>query len=493
MNYSIIKRTLGWLLLFEAIFLLVPTLTAVAYKEWDTLWAILASMGVCILVGACCLIGKLKSNALYAKEGMIIVASSWIVLSLFGALPFWFSREIPSYINALFETVSGFTTTGATIMPSGEAVEALPKSLLMWRSFTHWVGGMGVLVFIMAFLPLSGARNLHIMKAESPGPIVGKLVPKIRTTAKILYSIYFGLTMLQFVLLLCGKMSVFDALNAAFATAGTGGFSVKADGFAGYSSYIQWVVIVFMLLFSINFNSYFLILCGKLKEAFNLEVRVFLGIVFTAITVITINICMTSCALYHYTVGDGIRHAAFSVASVISTTGFATENFDIWPAFSKCILVLLMFIGACAGSTGGGIKVSRVVVLYKGATHEMKRALHPKQVKKISMDGHIVEHEVVRNTNAFIIIYILLILLSVLLVSLDSATAQVSKDALVTNFSAVAATINNNGPGLDAVGPAGNFAFYNPFSKLVFIFNMLAGRLELFPMLLLFHPATWKK
>ena len=496
MNFAIIKRTLGWLLIFEAIFMLVPTLTAVAYQEWATLNAIIASIAACLLVGVVCLIGKVKNNDVYAKEGMMIVASSWIVLSLFGALPFWFSREIPSYIDALFEAVSGFTTTGATIL-TGEGTAdgywAMSKSLLMWRSFTHWVGGMGVLVFIMAFLPLSGARNMHIMKAESPGPIVGKLVPRVRTTAKILYLIYFGLTVLEFVCLLCGKMPIFDALNTAFATAGTGGFAVKTDGFAGYSPYQQWVVTVFMLLFSINFNAYFLILCGKIKDAFNLEVRVFIGIVVAAIALITINVYTTACALYSYTFGEALRHSAFSLASVISTTGFATANFDLWPSFAKYILLFAMFIGACAGSTGGGVKVSRIVVLYKGATHEMKRALHPKQVKKISMDGRIVEHEVVRNTNAFIIIYMVVFIASLLLVSLDPATAAVSENALVTNFTAVLATLNNIGPGLDAVGPVGNFAFYNPFSQLVFIFNMLAGRLELFPMLILFHPATWKK
>ena len=479
--------------------MLVPTITAVVYAEWITLGAILASMGACLLVGAFCLMFKVKSDAIYAKEGMVIVASSWIVLSLFGALPFWFSREIPSYIDALFEAVSGFTTTGATILTGEVALGtadgylAMSKSLLMWRSFTHWVGGMGILVFIMAFLPLSGARNMHIMKAESPGPIVGKLVPRVRTTAKILYAIYFGLTVIEFVFLLCGKMPAFDALNTAFATAGTGGFSIKTDGFAGYSPYLQWVVTVFMLLFSINFNAYFLILCGKIKDAFNLEVRVFIGVVVAAIAVITLNVYTTATELYSYTFSEALRYSAFSLASVISTTGFATANFDLWPSFAKCVLILAMFVGACAGSTGGGIKVSRVVVLYKGATHEMKRALHPKQVKKISMDGRIVEHEVVRNTNAFIIIYILLFIVSMLLVMLDPATVQASTNPLVTNFTATLATLNNIGPGLDAVGPVGNFAFYNPFSKLVFIFNMLAGRLELFPMLILFHPSTWRK
>lgn len=486
MNYSIVKRVLGWLLVFEGIFLLVPTLTAVVYAEWVTLQSILATLLLCVALGGICMLGKPKSNAIYAKEGMVIVALSWIVLSAFGALPFWLSGAIPSYIDALFEATSGFTTTGATIFASGEAIEALPKSLLMWRSFTHWVGGMGVLVFIMAFLPLSGGRNMYIMKAESPGPVVGKLVPKVRQTAKILYGIYLALTVLMMLFLLCGGMPLFDTLNTAFATAGTGGFAIKADGFAGYSHYLQWVVTLFMLLFSLNFNAYFLILCGKIKAAFNLEIKVFLGIVIAAVTLITLNICLTASTLYDYAVGDAIRYSAFSVASVVSTTGFATANFDLWPAFSKFILVLCMFIGACAGSTGGGFKVSRVVVLYKGATHEMKRALHPKQVKKITMDGRIVEHEVVRNTNAYLVIYLLIFMASLFLVSL-------SCEDLVTNFTAVLATINNIGPGLGKVGPAGNFAFYSNFSKLVFVFDMLAGRLELFPMLILLRPATWKK
>ena len=443
------------------------------------------------------MLGKPKNNSIYAKEGLVIVALSWITLSIFGALPFWLSGAIPSYIDALFETVSGFSTTGATILSSGEAIEALPKSLLMWRSFTHWVGGMGVLVFIMAFLPLSGGRNMHIMKAESPGPTVGKLVPKVRKTAFILYSIYFGLTMLEFIFLLFARMSVYEALNIAFATAGTGGFSIKGDGFASYSPYVQWVVTAFMLLFSINFNAYFLILCGKLKEVFNLEIRVFITVVIVAIFAITVNLCVTLSTVYNYTVGEAIRHSAFSVAAVVSTTGFATTNFDLWPAFSKTILVLLMFMGACAGSTGGGMKVSRMVLLYKGATHELKRVAHPKQVKKISMDGRIVEHEVVRNTNAFLVVYIMVLIVSLLLISLDgmvaSYCAENGYDLLTTNFTAVVTTLNNIGPGLSAVGPAGNFACYSVFSKLVFIFNMLAGRLELFPMLLLFHPATWKR
>ncbi len=497
MNFAIIRRTLGWLLLFEAVFLLVPTVTALVYTEWDTLWAILISMGACAVVGGLCLIGKPKSNDIFAKEGMLTVALSWIVLSLFGALPFFISGEIPNYIDALFETVSGFTTTGATIMPSGEAVEALPKSLLMWRSFTHWVGGMGVLVFMMAILPLSGARNMHMMRAESPGPSVSKLVPKVRTTALILYGIYAAMTLLEFIFLIF-DMPLFDAINTAFATAGTGGFAIKADGFAGYSPYVQWVVAAFMFLFSINFNCYFLLLCKRVKDAFSLEVKTFVCIVVAAVVLITINLCTTATEAYGLTFGEALRHSAFTVSSLISTTGFSTENFDLWPAFSKTVLVLVMFIGACAGSTGGGIKVSRIIVLCKGAKHEVSRALHPKQVKKISMDGHIVEHEVVRNTNAYIIAYILIFVLSLLLVSLDNAGVTMvantaEHNAIVTNFTAVTATLNNIGPGLGAVGPVGSFAFYSGFSKIIFIFDMLAGRLEIFPMLLLFLPTTWKR
>ncbi|MBQ9728002.1 MAG: TrkH family potassium uptake protein [Clostridia bacterium] len=481
MNFQIIKRTLGFLMLFEAIFFLVPTLTAAIYWEKE-FFDFLIAIGICLAVAGLCLFRKPKNTNIYAKEGFVIVALSWIALSLVGAVPFVTSGVIPSYVDALFETISGFTTTGSSVIPS-EQLESLPKSILMWRSFTHWVGGMGVLVLIMAFLPLSGARNMHLMKAESPGPQVSKLVPKVRSTAKVLYLIYAAMTVLMFVLLVF-DMPVFDALNTAFATAGTGGFAIKSDSMAGYSAYSQIVTTVFMVLFSINFNSYFLILLGKIKEAFNLEVRVFLGIVFAAIAAIALNVLLTDG--YGYSVGEAILHSSFSVASIISTTGFATENFDLWPAFSKTILVLLMFIGACAGSTGGGIKVSRTIILYKGATHEMKRVLHSKQVKKITVDGRIVEHEVVRNVNAYIIAYILIFVASLLLISFDCQD-------LTTGFTAVATTLNNVGPGLGAVGPAGNFAFFSDFSTLVLSFNMLAGRLELFPILLLFAPSTWRK
>lgn len=483
MNFSIIKRTLGWILLFEAIFFFVPLITAAVYWE-DEFFTFLFCILLCGGLGGLCLIGKPKNTSIYAKEGFVITSLSWIVMSLFGALPFTLSGAIPDYINALFETVSGFTTTGASIIPDGVTLETLPKSLLMWRSFTHWVGGMGVLVFIMAFLPLSGARNMHIMKAESPGPTVGKLVPKVRKTAMILYAIYAALTLLQFILLVCGKMPVFEAITTTFGTAGTGGFAVKGDSMLGYSSYIQIVVTVFMLLFSLNFNSYFLLLRRKWREAFNTEIKAFLIIVLVAISLITLNLHFTESEILSG--GEAVKHSAFAVSSIISTTGFATVDFNLWPSFSKAILVLLMFVGACAGSTGGGIKVSRLILLGKGLSNEMRRLSHPKQVKKIMMDKRVVEYEVVRSVNSYMVAYIVIFVLSMLLISIEG------KD-LITNFTSVAATFNNIGPGLEIVGPKGTFADFSWFSKLVFIFDMLAGRLEVFPMLLLFAPATWRK
>lgn len=481
MNFAVIKRMLGWLLIFEAVFFLVPLITAIVYGESAGV-SFLICIGICAALGGVCLIGKPKDESLYAKEGFVIVALSWIILSLFGALPFVFTGAIPSFIDALFETVSGFSTTGASIL-SGAQIESLPKSVLMWRSFTHWVGGMGVLVFIMAFLPLSGGKNMHMMKAESTGPSVSKLVPKVRTTALILYLIYLGMTLLQFILLVCGKMPVFDALNTAFATAGTGGFAIKADGFAGYSSYSQIVVTVFMLLFSINFNSYYLIGKGRFKDAFTTEVKTFLIIVASAIAIVTANVYLSGGLT---SLGGALKHAAFTVASIISTTGFATENFGAWPALSQSILVILMFVGACAGSTGGGMKVSRFVVLFKSADHQIGRLLHPNLVKKITVDKKVVEDEVLQGIYAYFIAFSIIFVASLLIISCNGFD-------FTTNFTAVTATINNIGPGLGAVGPAGNFSAFSPLSKIVFIFDMLVGRLEVFPMLVLFAPSTWRK
>ncbi len=485
MNFSIIKRTVGWILVFEAIFFLVPLVTAVVYWEAE-FFSFLTAMAVCGLLGGVCLLGKPKNPNIYAKEGCIIVALSWIVMGVFGALPLFFSgvNAYSNYVDALFEIVSGFTTTGATIVPTGAEVAALPKCILMWRSFSHWIGGMGVLVFVMAFLPLSGAKNLHIMKAEAPGPTVSKLVPKVRKTAKILYLIYTVMTIIQLVLLLCGGMSFFESLNTSFATAGTGGFSFRADGFASFSSYIQIVITVFMLLFSINFTSYYLLCKGKWKDAFNDEVRTFIIIVCLAIAAITLNLHFSE--EQALSGGEALKHAAFSVASVVSTTGFATEAFEFWPFFSQTLLVLLMFMGACAGSTGGGMKVSRIMILGKGARNEVGRMLHPKLIKKVTMDKQMVDHEVVRSVTGYLVAYILIFVASLLIISLDG------KD-LTTNFTAVTATINNIGPGLGEVGTQGSFASFSWWSKIVFIFDMLVGRLEVFPMLVLFAPKTWKK
>ncbi len=496
MNFGIIKRTVGWILLFEAAFFLVPLIIAAIYWEAE-FFAFLICMGICAALGGLCLIGKPKSDKIYAKEGFVITALCWIVLSAFGALPFVLAGTIPNYIDALFETVSGFTTTGATVIDPEVGVESLPKCMLMWRSFTHWVGGMGVLVFIMAFLPLSGARNMHIMKAESPGPTVGKLVPRVRKTAAILYGIYGVLTLVQVIMLLCGGMSLFDAINTAFATAGTGGFSVKNDGLIGYNSYIQIVVTVFMLIFSINFNSYYLLIRRKWKEVLTEEVKWFLIIVASAILAVTLNVFFTETVNAvgdKMSFGEALKHAAFSVASIVSTTGFATEDFNTWPVFSHIILVGMMFIGACAGSTGGGIKVSRLLLLGKSTSNEIGKMLHPKRVKRITMDGRAVDDEVVRSVYGYMIAYVIIFIASLAIISLDLGNlTHGDSGAFTTGFTAVAATFNNIGPGLGAVGPTGSFTDFSWWSKLVFIFDMLAGRLEIFPMLILFAPMTWKK
>ncbi len=472
-----IKYILGWILVFEALFLLVPLITALVFGE-GCITSFLGTIALCLAAGGLLIFKKPENTRLYSREGFVIVSMSWIVLSLFGALPFVFSGAIPSYIDALFETVSGFTTTGASILPE---VESLPKAMLMWRSFTHWVGGMGVLVFIMAFIPLSGGQNIHIMKAESPGPSVSKLVPKVKTTALILYSIYFVMTAVEFVMLLFGGMSVFDSLNTALATAGTGGFGIKNDSIGGFSPYIQIVVTVFMVLFSINFTSYYLILTGKLKEAFNKEVRVFLIIVAAAIAIITFDIRTLFPDLK-----EALRHSGFAVASIISTTGFATVDFNLWPELSKTVIVLLMFLGGCAGSTCGGIKITRIIILVKGLIKELEVMIHPRQLKKITVDSKPIEHEVVRSVNSYMVCYVLIFTASAAVLAID-------EHDLITNFTAVSAAINNVGPGLELVGPTQNFSFFSPLSKAVLIFDMLAGRLELFPMLLLLSRATWRK
>lgn len=478
MNYSIIFYILGWILNFEAAFMVLPCIVALIYGE-PSGWSFVITMILCLAIGLPVSLKKPRNQIFYTAEGFVTVSLSWILLSVMGALPFLFSGYITNPVDALFETVSGFTTTGASILSD---VEALPRCLLFWRSFTHWIGGMGVLVFILSLLPLTGGSHMNLMKAESPGPSVSRLVPKVQTTAKLLYQIYFTMTVVEVVILLFGGMPLFDSLTVAFGTAGTGGFAIKNSSMGGYSPFLQNVVTVFMILFGINFNIYFLILIRKFDQAFKSEeLRCYLLIIAAATGIITLN------TLYMYdSVLETFRHAAFQVASIITTTGFATTNFDIWPQASRTVLVLLMFVGACAGSTGGGIKVSRFVILIKTIRKEMVQFLHPQSLGKIKMDGKIVEHEVVRSVNVFLIAYVLLFALSVLLIAVDNQD-------LITNFTAVAATFNNVGPGLELVGPTSNFGLFSNFSKLVLTFDMLVGRLEIFPVLILFSRDTWKR
>lgn len=477
MNRSMIRYILGYVIQIEGALLLLPCLVALLYREKEGVYYCIVAV-VLLLLGAVISHKKPKDQVFYLKEGCVTTALSWIFLSLFGCIPFVLSGEIPSFTDALFETISGFTTTGASILND---VEALSHCSLFWRSFTHWVGGMGVLVFLLAIIPLSGGSHINLMRAESPGPSVGKLVPKVKYTARILYMIYFGMTLLEYILLIVGKMPAFDAICTAFGTAGTGGFGTRNDSMAGFSPYIQWVVAIFMILFGVNFNMYYLLLFHNVKKAFGMEeVRGYFITIAAAVGIIFVDICQTS-----VNSAVALRDAVFQVASIITTTGFSTVDFNTWSQNCKVILVLLMFIGACAGSTGGGIKVSRFLILFKTVGKELDSYIHPKSVKKIRMDGKPIEHEIVRAVNVYFITFMIVFSLSVFLVSLEG------KD-LVTCFTAVAATINNIGPGLEMVGPASNFSGFGSFSKYVLMIDMIAGRLELFPLLILFYPPLWK-
>jgi trk system potassium uptake protein TrkH len=477
MNKSIILHILGWILNFEAAFMVLPVIVAIIYGEKSGA-AFLITIGLCLLFGIPLSLMKPKSRVFYAKEGFISVALGWIILSLFGALPFFISGQIPRLMDAMFEIISGFTTTGSSIL---NAVEALDYCMLFWRSFSHWIGGMGVLVFILAILPLARGESMHIMRAESPGPSVDKLVPRMRTSAALLYGIYIGMTVLQIILLLVGKMPLFDALTLTFGSAGTGGFAIKSTSIMSYSPYLQSVITIFMLLFGVNFNFYYFILLRKAKDSFKMEeVRWYFIIVISAIILISFNTGGFSGFF------DAIHHSAFQVSSIITTTGYATLDFNYWPTFSKTILVLLMFIGACAGSTGGGIKVSRIIVLFKTIGKEMSYLVNRRHVKVIKLSGKKQEVETVRSINVFFITYMIIFATSLLIISLDNCD-------FTTSFTAVAATLNNVGPGLEVVGPMGNFSNFSDLSKLVMMFNMLVGRLEIFPILLLFSPSTWRK
>ncbi len=474
MNTSIIRYILGHIIKLEGFFMLLPCVIAIIFNE-KQLFTYLAISVVCILLGSLLTMKKAKDFVFYLKEGCVATVLSWVILSFFGALPFYITGEIPHFTDALFETVSGFTTTGASILSD---VEALSHTSLFWRSFTHWIGGMGVLVFLLAVVPLSGGSNMNLMRAESPGPSVGKFVPKMRYTARILYIIYLALTIVELIALLLVKMPWFDALCISIGTAGTGGFGILNSSVGSYSIAVKWIVTLFMILFAINFNAYYLILFGQIKNAFKMqEVRVFLSVVFIAIVLITMDISKMFDSLF-----EALTHAAFQVASIVSSTGFATTDFDLWPGFSKTILVILMFMGACAGSTGGGIKVSRFVIVGKSIAKELHSYIHPKSVKQIVIDDKEVEYSVVRSVSAYIITFFALFVLSILIIALEE------KD-LVTNFTSVIATMNNIGPGLSMVGPTQNFGHFSDLSKWVFMFDMLAGRLELFPILIMFHPA----
>ena len=481
MNYKMMGKFIAQILIVEAVFMLPAGLISLGYGEYTAMWSFFAAIGITAAVsGALFLLCKGAPSAFYAKEGMVCVGLSWIVLSLFGCLPFWLSREIPKYVDAFFEIVSGFTTTGASIVPE---VEKLSHGILYWRSFSHWLGGMGVLVFLLAFTGGAGKGfTLHLLRAESPGPDVGKLVPKMRTTASILYIIYIVMTIINVAFLLFGDMPLFEAVCTALGTAGTGGFGIKNDSMASYSPYLQNVTTVFMALFGINFSCYYLLLLRQFKSVFkDEELRLYIGIILAAILLIVLDVR----DLYG-SLSETIRHAAFQVSSIITTTGYSTVDFDLWPSFSKTILLCLMVIGACAGSTGGGLKVARLLLLMKGLGRNIRQMLHPRKVQVVRNNESVVSEKVLDNTNAYLVAYFVILFTIFLIISLDGYS-------IGTNLSAVLCTFNNIGPGMEAVGPMCNFSIFSDLSTFVLSLGMLTGRLEIFPILVLFSRSTWKR
>jgi len=481
MNYKMMGRFIAQILSIEALFMVPALILSLVFGETGAMYAFLYTLAaIAVTVLVLNLICRGAPSAFYAKEGLVCVGVSWIVLSLFGCLPFYLSREIPAFIDAFFEIVSGFTTTGSSILPS---VEDLSKSLLYWRSFSHWLGGMGVLVFLLAFTGEKGKGfTMHLLRAESPGPNVGKLVPKMRKTATILYLLYICLTVLNILFLLIGKMPLFDAVCTAFGTAGTGGFGIKNDSIAGYSPYLQNVTTVFMLLFGVNFSCYYLLLLGNFRSVFkDEELRLYVGIVLGAITLIVLDLYLKG---YFATLAETVRYASFQVATIITTTGFATTDFDLWPSFSKSIILCLMIVGACAGSTGGGLKVARLLLLTKNLGRNIRQTLSPRKVLVVRNNSSVVDEKILANTNAYLAAYVIILFVSFMIISLDNFS-------IGTNFTAVLACFNNIGPGLEAVGPTCNFSGYSTLSKLVLCFDMLAGRLEIFPILVLLSKNTW--
>ena len=475
-----IAYMIGQVMLICGALMALPLLVSLIYR--DGCWLSFAiSIGLSAGIGAALVfISHPDMKTIYAKEGFIIVAISWVALSALGAFPFFISRAIPSYIDAFFETVSGFTTTGSSILTD---VEALPKSMLFWRSFTHWIGGMGVIVFMMAIVPSQNNHNMHVMRAEVPGPTVGKLVPRLKDTARILYLLYVGLSVVMTIFLLAGGMDLYDALVHMFGTAGTGGFGVKADSVAGYNTYLQWVITVFMLIFGINFNLYYLVLRKHFKDALRSEeMHVFLGLWLGSTLIISFSILNT-----HASFGDAFTKAGFQVASIMSTSGFATENFDLWPQLARTILFMLMFVGGCAGSTGGGIKVARIVMMFKTVKREVNKLLHPRSIGVIRFEGRTVDDRTVNGVAAYAALYVLVLAITFLLLTFDTMDFE-------TNITAAVSCFNNIGPGLGAIiGPAGSFAAYSSFSKFVLSVAMLLGRLEIYPLLIALDPATWSR
>ena len=479
MNKSMIAYILGWILKLEGLFMLIPILVAIIYREHNGIWFVVVA-ACSLALGTLITHRKPESNVFYMREGCIATALSWMIMSVVGCLPFFLSGEIPSFTDALFETVSGFTTTGSTILSD---VEALSYCMLFWRSFTHWIGGMGILVFMLAIMPLGDERTMYLMKAEAPGPLVSKLVPKVKSTAKILYTIYIVLTLVEMILLFAGGMPFFDSVVHALSTAGTGGFSVKNSSIAEYNSaYFEYVITAFMLLFGVNFNLFYLMLMKDFKNVWkNEELRYYIAIVCIATALITIDI-----SRYYPTVEGSFRHAIFQVAAIMSTTGFVTANFDLWPEFSKTLLYCLLLLGACGGSTAGGIKVSRFVILLKMIRREISHIVHPRSVNLIKLDGYKVDEDSIRSVTGFIILYVLILLGSFMLVSLDNFD-------FITNVTAVTTCLSNVGPGLAMAGPVENLSFFSGFAKIVLCLDMLLGRLEIFPIIMLFAPSIWRK
>ena len=478
MNYRMIRYILSWVLKIEGLLMLLPCIVAIVYREREGIVYVIFAAAA-LLAGYLGSRRKPSNTEIYQREGFVAVALSWVLISCFGALPFVVTREIPYYIDAVFEIVSGFTTTGASILTD---VEAMSHVSLFWRSFSHWIGGMGVLVFILMLIPVRNGSQMNLMRAESPGPDVSKFVPRVRGTAVILYKIYIVMTLAQIGILIATGMRVFDSLCISFGTAGTGGFGVLNSSAAAYTPLQQIIITVFMIMFGVNFAAYYLVLCRKPGAALRMEeVRAYIFIILAAVALITWNIHRM-----YPSFGETVRHAFFQVGSIMTTTGFSTTDFNTWPTLSKAILILLMCIGACAGSTGGGIKVSRIVLLLKSIKKELASIVHPRGVKRIRMDGRSIADENMRSVHVFLILYIFIFAVSVLLVSFSGMSFE-------TNFSAVAATLNNIGPGLAKVGPAANYAVYGTFPKIVLTLDMLAGRLELIPVMILFYPGTWKK